>query len=279
MQDISMCGQKERVQDTAGSYSRQQDPIVPDGHSRDPRQASSRPRPGGAGRDPHPLGHQPGHQGERASVKETSPHTKVTTSSLRMQGDRKEQHSSHSLNQWKERFNLWHRHAGTLTGSEPYKLRGILSKEPRSWMTRLGPSHERGPGTQPHIGPMLASEFSVRICYIQWYKVFNREEDITTFYQCYNNVFNRVFLFIHVTSNVQSVSFVRAVAQCYQYNVFCQGECSYWQGSGPMLFCVHNVTTLKGDNLPLLWYLGKLKFMEEIKCFVKFFVPIPIPWD
>ena len=29
-------------------------------------------RPQWASRDPHPLGHQPGHQGERASVKETS---------------------------------------------------------------------------------------------------------------------------------------------------------------------------------------------------------------
>ena len=39
---------------------------------------------------------------------------------------------------------------------------------------------------------------------------------------------------------------IGAVAQCYQYNVFYQG-----------------------DNLPLLWYLGKLKFMEEIKCSIK----------
>ena len=48
----------------------------------------------------------------------------------------------------------------------------------------------------------------------------------------------------------------------------------------------------KGDNLPLLWYLGNvnlIKFWKEskkskdskesVKCFVKFFVPIPIPWD
>ena len=68
------------------------------------------------------------------------------------------------------------------TGGEPYKLRGILNKEPRSLMTRFGPSPERGPGTQPHIGRTpnkIVSEFSVRIHH-------------TTFYQCYDNVFNRV---------------------------------------------------------------------------------------
>ena len=110
----------------------------------------------GTSRDPHPGGQRPSparaptRTSRRAGISQGDlPHTKVTTSSLRMQGDRKEQHSSHSLNQWKERFDLWHRHAGMLTGSEPHKLRGILNKEPRSLMTRFGPSPERGPGTQP----------------------------------------------------------------------------------------------------------------------------------
>ena len=61
-----------------------------------------------------------------------------------------------------------------LKGSEPYTLRGILDKGAQALMTRLGPSHERGPGTQPHIGQtpnIIVSEFSVRICY-------------TVFYQC-----------------------------------------------------------------------------------------------
>ena len=111
-------------------------------------------------------------------------HTKVTTSSLRMQGDCKEQHRSHSLNRWKERFDLSHRHAGMLTGSEPYKLRGILNKELRSLMTRLGPSHERGPGTQPHIrrtSNILVSEFSVVYVIQRSINVLYRAEK-----QCYN---------------------------------------------------------------------------------------------
>ena len=57
-------------------------------------------------------------------------------------------------------------------------------------MTRLGPSHERGPRTQPH---KIVSEFSVHIYYTQHstnvtmcsikkrtnqcYNVFNQEED------------------------------------------------------------------------------------------------------
>ena len=55
-------------------------------------------------------------------------HTKDATSASRMHGNHKEQYSSHSLNRWKERFALQHRHAGMSTGSEPYTLRGVLSK-------------------------------------------------------------------------------------------------------------------------------------------------------
>ena len=62
--------------------------------------------PPSAGRDPHPL-RVPTRTSRRAGISQGDlPHTKVTTSSLRMQGDHKEQHSSHSLNQWKERFDL-----------------------------------------------------------------------------------------------------------------------------------------------------------------------------
>ena len=52
-----------------------------------PQQASRDPHL--AGRDPHPLGHQPGHQGERASVKETSRHTRDATNVSRMHGNHK----------------------------------------------------------------------------------------------------------------------------------------------------------------------------------------------
>ena len=95
-----------------------------------------------------------------------------------------------------------------LTGSEPYKLRGILSKGAQALMTRLGPSHERGPGTQPHIRTVfntshnvlsIVSEFSVRICY-------------TAFYQC-------------VLSRGQTM------LQCIQS----RGGQTYGQGSGPIL--------------------------------------------
>ena len=114
---------------------------------------------------PHPLGHQPGHQGEWALVKETYHTQWEATSVSRMHGNHKEQHLSHSLHRWKERPTLWHRHAGMSTGSEPYTLRGILSKGAWALMTRLGPSPERGPGTQPHIRPIVVSEFSVHIHY------------------------------------------------------------------------------------------------------------------
>ena len=201
-----------------------------------------------ASRDPHPMGKQrpsPGGQrpsptrapiytSRRAGISQGNLlHTRKTPTTLRMQGDHKEQHSSHSLNRWKERFALWHRHAGMSTGSEPYTLRTILDKGVQALMTRLGPSHEEGPRTQSHIRwtpNMTLSEFYHM--YVIWYcqgycpilhilqRVSYREDK-----QCYN-----------VINREDDKSMIGAVAQCYQYNKFYQGECSYWQGNGPMLF-------------------------------------------
>ena len=127
------------------------------------------------GRDPHPLGHArhrytigghtqsdqrggqrpsptraPTRTSRRAGIGQGDlPHTKVATSASRMYGNYKEQYGSHSLNRWKERLALQHRHAGMSTGREPYILRGILSEGAQALMTRLGPSYDEGPGTQP----------------------------------------------------------------------------------------------------------------------------------
>ena len=244
---------KGKEYETCKSYSGRQGPIVRwagkaqlAGQAETPTWRAGKTQQ--ASRDPHPGGQRPSparaptRTSRRAGIGQGDlPHTKVTTSSLRMQGDHKEQHRSHSLNQWKERFDLWHRHAGILTGSEPYKLRGILNKEPRSLMTRFGPSSERGPGTQPHIGRTpnkIVSEFSVRICYIQYYNVFYQKEDkamVTTMYT------------LHLILRVQC----------------------------------HNVFYREEDNLPLLWYLENVKFWNEskeskeskesVKCFCEIF--------
>ena len=127
-----------------------------------------------ASRNPHPTGKQrpsPGRQrpsparaptrtSRRVGIGQGDlPHIKEAASASRMHGNHKEQYGSHSLNRWKERFALQHRHAGMSTGSEPYTWRGIFDKGAWALMTRLGPSHDEGPGTQPHIGTMLVSEF------------------------------------------------------------------------------------------------------------------------
>ena len=147
--------------------------------SRDPHMTGKqRPSPGGQRpsptRAPTRTSRESGHQSRRL------PAHKDATSVSRMHGNHKEQYSSHSLNRLKERFALQHRHAGMSTGSEPYTLRGILDKGAQALMTRLGPSHERGPETQPHIRRtpnIIVSEFSVCIHH-------------TMFYECYDNVFN-----------------------------------------------------------------------------------------
>ena len=64
----------------------------------------------------------------------------------------------------------------------------------------------------------------------------------------------------------------------------------YGQDSDPNIsYKSYNMTTLKGGNLPLLWYLGNvnpIKFWKESKesrepkksmCFVKIFIPWPYP--
>ena len=212
-----------------------------DGQARPSQRGRQRPPPGGqASRDPHPGGQRPSpvraptRTSRRAGIDQGDlPHTKVTTSSLRMQGDRKEQHSSHSLNQWKERFDLWHRDAGMITGIEPYKLRGILNKEPRSLMTRFGPSHERGPGTQPHIG---------------------RTSNILVSFQLYMLYSVLSMCSIERKSNVtirEDKSMVRTMTQCFI-------QCFYRQGSGPIL----HTSRRQSPTSVIPW---KCEILERIK--------------
>ena len=173
-----------------------------------------------------------------------------------MHGNHKEQNGSHSLNRWKERLALQHRHAGMSTGSEPCILRDILSKGPQGMMTRLGSSHDEGPWTQPHIGRtpnIIVSEFSVRLHYIQC------SIKATAVVQCIQLGGGQT----NGQDNDPNISYCLLPTST---------KCSYWQGSGPILFMYIMWPHWK-ENLPLLWYLGKLKFMEEIKCFVKIFVP------
>ena len=205
-----------------------------------------RPSPGGQRPSPTRV---PTRTSRRVGIGQGDlPHTKVETSVSRMHGYHKEQNGSHSLSRWKERLALQHRHAGMSTGSESCTLRGILSKGPQALMTRLGPSHERGPGTQLH---KIVSEFSVHM--------------------------------LHSINVMTMYSTEFPVRICY---IQC-AKCSYQQGSGPMIFVyimwphwrrLNVMTQHRKENLPLLWYLGKLKFMEEIKCFVNnFLYPYPYP--
>ena len=169
-----------------------------------------------ANNDPHPTVERPGRQRPsptRASTRtsrrvgisqEDLPHTRVTTSTLRMQEDYKEQHGSHSSNSWKKRFALWHRHAGMLTGSEPYKLRGIPSKGPQALMTRLGPSHERGPGTQPNI--KYDSEFQ---------SIYIASNITSTMSQCFLLKGGQIYGQDNDPNVLYSVSINRAVVQYY----------------------------------------------------------------
>ena len=145
-QDITLTAKGRRVPVRyTQSYGGQQGPVIIPGRQ-DP---TSKQRPSPGGQRPSPA-RAPTRTSRRAGIGQGDlPHTKVATSASRMHGNYKEQYGSHSLNRWKERLALEHRHAGMSTGSEPYKLRGILSKGLQALMTRLSPSHDEGPGTQP----------------------------------------------------------------------------------------------------------------------------------
>ena len=204
-------------------------------------------------RDPHPVGRQdptgkqrpsptraPTRTSRRGGIGQGDlPHTRDATSVSRMHGNHKEQYGSHSLNRWQERFALQHRHAGMSTGSEPYTLRGILDKGVQTLMTRLGPFHERGPGTQQHIGPMLVSEFSVHIYYTAFYQCVLSRGQIILWVQ-HHNVFYRK----EDKPMVRTVTLIfhTVVYQLVQCVLLRRGQI-YEQGSGPILFFVYNVTT------------------------------------
>ena len=229
------------------------------------------------------------------------PHTRESTSASRMHGNHKEQHLSQSLNRWKERPALRHRHAGMLTGSEPYTLKGILSKWVWVLMTRLSPSLREDLG---HIRPTSNIKVS---------EVFSLYTLHTAFYQCYEfnvtmcSIEKRTNLWLGQWPNVtntmcsierKTIPSNRTVGLIfhivfYQYDSV--AKCSIERRTVPinravaLMLIVHIIWLHEGDNLPLLWYIGNvnlIKFWKEskdskesAKCSVKFFIPIPIPWD
>ena len=128
-----------------------------------------------------------------------------------MQGDRKEQHSSHSLKPMEGKiWSLTQTCRNDNREWTPQIERHPLTKNPRSLRTWFGPSPERGPGTQPTKNS-------------KWISV--------------RTMYSIKFQFVYVTYSNATIredkSMVRTMAQCYQSN---QGECSYRQGSGPMIF-------------------------------------------
>ena len=156
------------------------------------------------------------------------PHTREATSASRMHGNHKEQYGSHSLNRWKERFALQHRHAGMSTGSEPYTLRGILDKGAWALMTRLGPSHERGPRTQPH---KIVSEFSVCI----YYTVHSIND-------------NGTMCSIEKTMDKPMGTVAQYYIQCSVYNVFNWEEDNLWSGQCAQYY--HTMCSIK-ESVPI----------------------------
>ena len=231
-------GKRVRVWYTQ-SYGGWQGPVIIPGRQ-DPM-SKQRPSPGG--QRPSPA-RAPTRTSRRAGIGQGDlPHTRLKPV---RQGCSQRANSSHSLNRWKERLALQHRHAGISTGSEPCILRGVLGKGPQALMTRLGPSHDEGPGTQPHIRRTPNKIVSFQFAYItqrsvQWGPL--------------QQYIQLSFQFIYVTSKGTKCSIERRTNQ-HQQRVFYQSGQYYnvflSTGQWPNVICAYNVTTLKGDNLPLL---------------------------
>ena len=172
------------------------------------------------------------------------------------------------------------------------------AKEHEPWWQGLVPPMMRGPGTQPHIGNASKWVFSLYMLYSvlsmlrqvqcvqlredkQCYNAFNREDKsmVGAVAQYYIHVQQRVLQCVQLrggqTYDQDSDPNVSIPCFINWYNVFYQGECSYWQGSGPMLF-VHIMwppwkETISHfcDTLEM-WILSKEK---ESSVLVKFFIP------
>ena len=177
------------------------------------------------------------------------PHTRETTYASRMQGDCIEQHCSHSLNRWKERSALLHRHAGKSARVKPYTLRGILGEGVRALMTRLSPSLEEGTGTQPD-----------KIVSFQFVYITQHSINVTMMVTMYS--IERTNLWLGHWPNMTYINKVSTISQCVQSRggqLLSSGqwpqshlciECTY---SVPNVICVYSVMTQhQGDNLPLL---------------------------
>ena len=133
-------------------------------------------------------------------------------------------------------------------------------------ITRLGPSQDEGPRTQPHIGPMLVSEFSVHICYTVFYQcalsrgqtILQCEQskggqtNVMTMVQCVLSrgqamlQYERTNLWLGQWPNITYIN----KECCKVFNrkedkpMFYQGV-FLLTGQGTNVICAYNVTTLK----------------------------------
>ena len=138
-------------------------------------------------------------------------------------------------------------------------------------MTWFGPSPERGPGTQP---TKLVSEFSVRICYIQYYNVFNRKGGqsygLVTVYTVAPNITSTMLRCVQSKEDGQIYRQGQWPNVTSKYHTLPESvlssstECSYRQGSGPVVFVYimwphwketisHFCDTLEIEEMSVLW--------------------------
>ena len=154
------------------------------------------------------------------------------------------------------------------------------AKEREPWWQGLVPPMMRGPRTQPHIGPIV-SEF-------QFVYIIQHSINVMTMVESVQLKGEQTYGWdngpIDYEDNIYNVSYQSGGQYVHRQEY---KECCYRQGSGPNVICVYDVTTLKGDNLPLLWYLGNEFWRNQrtqrnqLSVLWNFFVPkpIPIPWD
>ena len=123
----------------------------------------------------------------------------------------------------------------------------------------------------------ISIEFTVRICYIHILQCIQSTGQWPRYYIHYKAMFQ----FIYITSNITMCSIERKTVPNRQgsgpniTNLICSISRTVFQltWQWPNGICVYNVTTLKGDNLPLLWYLGKLKLWRKSSVLWNFSYP------
>ena len=148
-------------------------------------------------------------------------------------------------------------------GVNPAHWEASLAKEREPWWQGLVPPLRKYPWHSPH---WTNTKYDSK-----W--VFSSYTLHTVFYQCYDGP-------TKCSNETKTIPSDRAVAQCYIQVSYITRECSYWQGSGPMLSVYimwpHWKETSSTSVIPWKWWRNQV--FSKIFCTHTHILRLVSPW-